>query len=127
MILLTLVGTGTGFPFYVESGFRSGSAKAKCCASGSTVPQHCAATFLILAFLLYSGAGHSAVGEARLLRHGGHGGARLPPLGLSQAAVRGHAHHYRLHQVPYTPLKSLEKKSIKGLYAGENLSSPFSQ
>jgi hypothetical protein len=75
--------------------------------SGSPVPRHCPDTCLILAYLLlYSGAGHSAVGEARLLRHGGHGGARLPPLGLGQAAVRGHAHHYRLHQVPYTPLKS---------------------
>jgi hypothetical protein len=78
----------------------SGSAKAECCGSGSTTLLCYLPIFL--GFLLYSGAGHSAVGEARLLCHGGHGDARLPPLGLSQAAIRGHAHHYRLHQVHHT-------------------------
>jgi hypothetical protein len=93
----------------------SGSAKAKCCRSGSTVPQHCSGTCLIRAFLLYSGAGHTVVGEARLLRHGGHGGARLPPLGLSQAAVCGHAHHYRLHQVHACPLWDSARQQFVGM------------
>ncbi len=43
-------------------------------------------------------------------------GTRLPPLGLSQAAVRGHAHHYRLHQVVHAcPLWDSARQQFVGM------------